>query len=179
MPSIYFVVGQAGWFACVISAAHAVAWIGVAFSVALIALHLWRVSRPLPEAKLILSVVIIGGLWESALIAGGLLAYPTSAMIAGLAPLWLLALWGTFAAQINTTYQWLKQRMVLAPLLGAIAGPLSFRAGAALGAVQFVRPWPARAALAGGWAVILPLIILLSRHWDGVRDPVGRTDATP
>jgi hypothetical protein len=142
----------------------------VTFAIVLIALHLRRVVRPLPEAKLIISVAILGGLWESALVSGGLLAYPDTAVIPGMAPAWLLALWGLFAAQINTTYDWLKKRIWLAPLLGAIAGPVSFHAGAKLGAVYFVRPWPAAAALAGGWAVILPLIILLSRRWDGVRE---------
>jgi hypothetical protein len=169
MPSVYFVIGQAGWFACVISAARGAAWIGVAFAIALIALHLWRVDRALQEAKLIVTVVILGGLWESTLVSAGLLAYPDSTQIPGIAPVWLLALWGLFAAQINTTYPWLKKRLWLAPLLGAIAGPLSFHAGAVLGAVHFVRPWPARAALAGGWAVLLPLVILLSRRWDGVQ----------
>jgi hypothetical protein len=99
----------------------------------------------------------------------GLLAYPTSTEIHGLAPLWLLALWGLFAAQINTTYTWLKPRIALAALLGAIAGPLSFHGGAALGALQFVKPWPASVTLACGWAVLLPLVILFSRRWDGVR----------
>lgn len=169
MPSIYFVVGQAGWFACVIGAAHAVAWIGVAFASALIAIHLMRVASPLPEAKLIISVVILGGLWENALVACGLLAYPGNGFTAGVAPVWLLALWGLFAAQINTTYEWLKKRILLAPLLGAIAGPLSFHAGAVLGAVTFARPSPARIALACGWAVLLPLVIVLSNRWNGVR----------
>ena len=169
MPSIYFVAGQAGWFACVMSAARGTAWMGVAVVIALIAVHLWRVERALPEAKLIVSVVIIGGLWESALVIFGLLAYPHGALVPGLAPVWILALWGLFAAQVNTTYQWLKKRLTLAALLGAIAGPLSFHAGAVLHAVQFVRPWPAAAALAAGWAIGLPLIIVLSGRLDGVR----------
>jgi len=54
--------------------------------------------------------------------------------------------------------------------LGAVAGPLSFRAGAALGALNFVKPLPAFVSLAIGWALLLPLIVLLSRRWDGV-DP--------
>jgi hypothetical protein len=169
LPTIYFVLGQAGWFACVIGAAKGVAWIGVVVVVALVAVHLRRVARPLEEAKLIASVVVIGGTWESVLVFLGLLAYPTSTEIHGLAPLWLLALWGLFAAQINTTYAWLKPRIALAALLGAIAGPLSFHAGAVLGALQFVKPWPARLALAAGWAVLLPLVIVLSRRWDGVQ----------
>jgi len=162
-------MGQAGWSACVIGAANGVAWMGVALVIALISVHLRRAAQPVNEAKLIASVVVIGGTWESIVVSLGLLAYPTSTQIYGLAPLWLLALWGLFAAQVNTTYTWLKPRIALASLLGAIAGPLSFHGGAALGALQFAKPWPASVTLACGWAVLLPLVIVLSRRWDGVR----------
>jgi hypothetical protein len=112
-------------------------------------------------------VVLIGGAWENITVALGLLAYP-GMPVHGWAPVWLLALWGLFAAQANTTYQWLKKRRWLAALLGAIAGPVSFHAGSALGAVYFLKPWPAVAALTIGWAVLLPLLIVLGSRWDGV-----------
>jgi hypothetical protein len=179
MPSIYFVVGQAGWFACVISAAKGVEGIGVSVAVALMAAHLWRSARPLQEAKLLAAVMVMGGTWESVLVLSGLLAYPSSTVVAGIAPIWLWTLWGLFAAQFNTTYRWLKSRIRLAALLGAVAGPLSFHGGAVLGAVHFVRPWPASAALAIGWSVWLPMVVLLSRRWDGVnritRESTSRT----
>lgn len=169
-PAVYFVLGQAGWFACVLSAARGRSWIGIALVAVLVALHLLRVSRPLPEIKLLLSVTLIGALWESALAYGGLLTYPAgSILIAGAAPAWLPALWMLFAAQFNTTYRWLKGRLGAAALLGVIAGPLSFRSGAALGALQFARPWPAVLFLAFGWGALLPTVVILSRRWDGVR----------
>lgn len=167
-PSIYFVLGQLGWFACVLGAARGRAWIGILVVLVLIAMHLARVARPRVELTLIASVVVIGCVWENLLVALGLLAYPDMPAH-GWAPAWLPALWGLFAAQANTTYQWLKQRLLLAALLGAVAGPVSFHAGSALGAVVFLKPWPAAAALAVGWAVLLPLLIVLSRRWDGVR----------
>jgi len=169
-PAIYFVLGQLGWFACVLGAARGVGYLGAAFVVVLLVLHLVRVERPVPEIKLIAGVVILGGLWDSALIYFGLLDYPQSTVFHGIAPLWLVSLWGLFAAQFNTTYRWLKHRLPAGALLGALAGPLSFRSGAALGALHFVQVLPATASLAVGWAVMLPLIILLSRRWDGVMD---------
>ena len=168
-PAAYFVVGQGAWFACVLSAARGISWVGVLVAAILVAVHVLRVRRPREELKLVLCVLAIGGVWDSCLVQAGLLAYPTSTTLQGLAPLWIVALWALFAAQFNTTYRWLKSRMLVAALLGAIAGPMSFRAGAALGAVDFVKPWPAAAALAVGWAVMLPLIDLLSHRWDGVR----------
>jgi hypothetical protein len=167
-PWLYFALGQAGWYACVLSAAKNIAWLGESVALVLVIAHLLRVERPRQELKLLASVVVIGWVWESALLDLGLLAYPTSSSLHGLAPLWLPALWALFAAQINTTYSWLKRRFHVAVLIGAIAGPLSFRAGAALGALRFANPWPAAIALAAGWAVLLPLTTVLARRWDGV-----------
>jgi Protein of unknown function (DUF2878) len=167
-PSLYFFLGQIGWFTCVISAAKGAPWIGVALAVIFVTLHLLCVARPLEEIKLLASVLVIGGIWESALVFFGLLAYPGSSVGYSLAPVWILALWALFAVQFNTTYKWLKSRMRLAAVLGALAGPLSFRAGAALGALRFVKLWPATVVLAIGWAGLLLLIIIMSRRWDGV-----------
>lgn len=173
-PSVYFVVGQLGWFACVLSAAHDVPWMGVAAAIVLVAVHLARVARPLQEFKLLVSVVAVGAIWESVPVATGLLVYPNGTVLPGAAPYWILALWALFAAQFNTTFGWLKQpgqprqRMLLASLLGAIAGPMSFRAGAALGAVRLAHPVLAMIALSIGWAILMPVLILLSRRWDGV-----------
>jgi hypothetical protein len=147
-----------------------VGYLGAAFVVLLLVLHLLRVERPVAEIKLITTVALLGGLWDSALIYFAMLDYPHSTVFHGIAPLWLVSLWGLFAAQFNTTYRWLKHRLAAGALLGAVAGPLSFRSGAALGALHFVQVWPATVSLAIGWALLLPLIILLSRHWDGVND---------
>jgi len=151
------------------SAARGQSWIGIAVVAVLIALHLVRVPRPLEEVKLLASVMLIGGLWDSGLVSAGLLTYPHGTLLEGSAPGWIFALWMLFAAQFNTTYQWLKTRIVAAAILGAVAGPLSFRAGVALGALRFAKPWPAASALAIGWALLLPLVVILSRRWDGVR----------
>jgi hypothetical protein len=171
-PTIYFIVGQFGWFACVLSAAHDVPWIGVAVTLVLVAVHLARVDRRVPELKLLASVIAIGAVWESVPVAAGLLVYPNGTVLPGAAPYWILALWALFAAQFNTTFGWLKSRMLLASVLGAVAGPLSFRGGAALGAVRFAQPLAATLTLAAGWAVLLPVLILLSRRWDGVHTNV-------
>jgi Protein of unknown function (DUF2878) len=168
-PSVYFIVGQVGWFVCVISAARGSAWIGVSLVTVLVTVHFLRVAQPLEELKLVASAFAIGAAWESALVSFGLLAYPSSAAVHGLAPFWIAALWALFAAQFNTTYRWLKAHIKLAALLGALGGPLSFRAGAALGAVRFVKPRSAAVALVIGWALLLPAVTVLSRRWDGVR----------
>jgi len=63
--------------------------------------------------------------------------------------------------QINPVFASLRRRRLLCAMLGAVGGPLSFRAGAALGAVQFIDIWRALALIGAGWAVMLPGLITL------------------
>ncbi|MFL9896379.1 DUF2878 family protein, partial [Paraburkholderia sp. RL17-381-BIF-C] len=86
-------------------------------------------------------------------------------------PWWLLALWALFAVQLNVLFGWLKRRLLLAAAAGALAGPLSFRAGAAFGAVQFADPVLSFVAIGAGWAVLMPLMLALARRWNGVHVP--------
>lgn len=51
--------------------------------------------------------------------------------------------------------------------MGAIFGPLAFRAGEQLGAVVFVEPVAAMVALSVGWAVMLPAVVRISERLDG------------
>jgi hypothetical protein len=166
---LYFLVGQVGWFACVLSAAHGSPAIGAIVVAILLAVHLRCIPRPLQECGFLAFVVMLGTLWESALVRTHLLGYSSGIVIQGFAPYWIVAVWALFGAQFNMTYRWLKGRPAAAAMLGAVAGPVSFRAGAALGAVQFIRPLPATLTLAVGWALILPLLAFVSRRWDGVR----------
>ena len=168
---IYLVIGQVGWFACVLGAARALPSVGVAFVAAVFVWHLARAPRAASELKLIASVTFIGAAWETALVIAGVLAYPNELPGVQHAPYWIIALWALFAVQLNVAYGWLKQRLVLAALFGAIAGPLSFRAGAALHAVRIDNVWRTMPVLAIGWACLLPVAVLLSRRWNGIGPP--------
>jgi len=75
------------------------------------------------------------------------------------------------------TLRWLKRRPVVALVLGALFGPLSFLGGARLGAARFVDEPAALATLACMWAVLMPLVMWLSDRFDGVATPAGNSDA--
>lgn len=176
----YLLIGQIGWFACVLSAARGFSGVGIAVVALFLIWHISRAHRPGEELKLIVVVALIGASWESALLSAGLISYPHDSWFVHLAPYWIIALWALFAAQLNVTYGWLKKRLKLAVLFGAVAGPLSFRAGASLHAVRFDDGWLTVAALATGWACLLPIVVMLARRWDGIdADPQPMTpDAT-
>lgn len=164
-----FIAFQAGWFACVLAAARGWPWAGTVTAAAIVAWHVARAARPAEELKLITSAVLIGALWDSALTALGWLAFTSGTVIEGAAPHWILALWALFAMTLNVSLRWLQGRWALAAVLGAVAGPLSYWAGARLGAVVLVAPEFALGALAAGWAMMMPALLALARRYDGVR----------
>ncbi|AOY99675.1 hypothetical protein BKK81_10725 [Cupriavidus sp. USMAHM13] len=167
----YALLGQAGWFAAVLGAVHGAAWLGPAFTLTVLALHLWQVPRPGREACLLAGVALGGAFWETTLVRLGLVQYAHVITLPGGAPLWLVGLWILLALQLNVLFSWLRGRPWLAALLGAVAGPLSFRAGVALGAATFPDPVHALAVLAAGWALALPLLVHAAARCDGTGTP--------
>ena len=150
-----------------LSAARDAAWVGIVFVAVLLALHLRQAHRPYQELRLVMWVVVLAAPWETLLIRTGVIVYPHGAVWGGFVPPWLLALWVLFAIQVNVLFRWLRGRWWLAMALGAIAGPLSFRAGAALGAALIPDLTATLGVLAIGWAVWMPLLVWMGERSDG------------
>ena len=160
-------VFQAGWFASILCAANGMPWMAVLAVMAVVAFHLALAPAVVPELKLVLSAALIGIIWENMLALAGLTAFQGGALIDGTAPLWMVAQWMLFATTLNLSLSWLKGNLPAAALFGAAGAPLSYMAGERLGALQLVDRVSALMALAVGWAVLTPLLMLLARHWDG------------
>lgn len=164
---INFVTFQVGWFACVLGGAHQLPWFGTLLVSVIIAIHLTQAREPRAELSLILLAIGIGSLWDSFLVWQGWLIYPSGMLLPNTAPHWILAMWGIFATTLNLSLRWLKGRWVSAIVSGAIAGPFAYYAGARLGGVVFTDLTIALLALSLGWAVLMPLLMALSRRLDG------------
>ena len=161
------VLFQLGWFACVMGAAQGHPWAGTLVGTAIVAWHIRSAMRPMAEFNLLVQVVLIGAVWDSLLVTLGWIAYPSGTLLAGTAPHWILAMWALFATSLNVSLRWLRGRLQLAVLMGAVCGPLSYWAAVRLGAVQFVHPAQVMVALAVGWSLIMPALMLLSQRNDG------------
>ena len=166
-----FVVFQAAWFGAVLGAAHQMPLWGTACVIAVIAWHLGISARPAQEAKLIGLACVIGFVVESAVAMQGHVTYPSGQPVAWLAPYWMVALWGELAIALNVTMRWMKRRVWLAALFGALGGPAAFAAGVRLGGASFVDETSALVTLAGVYAVVMPLLVWLSNRFDGVSVP--------
>lgn len=168
---INFIAFQVGWFACVLGAANGMPWIGLAVCLPIFVLHLSIAERPGAEINLIAIAVAIGLLLDSFLVLTGWLGYQNGILLAGMAPYWILLMWALFASTLNVSMRWLRGKYAMAAIFGAVGGPLSYLAGARLGAVEFIQAQPALITLALGWAITMPVLMRLAQHFDGISGP--------
>jgi len=160
-------VFQVGWLCCVLAGANHVPWLGTATALLIVGWHILGANDRQKELSLILLAVGIGAVWDSLLVTAGWLQYPSGTLIDGTAPHWIIAMWALFATTLNVSLRWLKQRPLAGVILGAVAGPAAYFAGYKLGGVQFPDMAIALLVLAGGWAVLMPLLMSLSNRFDG------------
>lgn len=158
---------QLGWLAAVLGGAHQLPWLGVAAVLGVITVHLQLAGRPVHELKLVGIAALIGFIWDSLLVALGWLTYPSGILLAGTAPYWIVAMWMNFATTLNVSLRWLRRRWLAPVLLGGIGGPLAYYTASKLGGVFFTEPVLALGALAIGWALLTPLLVIASERFDG------------
>ena len=163
---LFNIIGyQLAWFACVMGAAWDFAWAGVAFALAVTAVHLLLFRNP-RELRLVLCAAAIGFIVDTSLVRAHLVEFESTTS-SGVAPLWMVSLWLVFATTLNHSLRWLTSRPWAAALTGAVGGPLAYLAGAKLGALSIASPLPAAFTfIAFLWAMALGLLCVLN----GVRD---------
>lgn len=167
---VNFIAFQIAWLACVIGGANHWPWLGVIVTAAVVALHLYQATRPKTEAILLILSGLLGLFADSLLTIPGLLQFSSGQFHPSLAPYWMAALWIAFATTCNVSLRWLKPRLKLAALLGAIAGPLAYYGGAQLGGVLLTRPLISLLAVGGVWMLTMPLLLIIATRYDGMAE---------
>lgn len=164
---INFVLFQAAWFACVLGAAHGMAWLGVFATVLIVAWHLKQANQAKPEAVLLFITLIIGAVFDQMMLSTQLVSYQAHGWSDALTPTWILALWAGFVTALNVSLRWMQGKWLVAVLFGAIGGPLAYMGAERLGAVTLNANPQSYLALSVGWAIITPVLLLLARKFDG------------
>ena len=125
----------------------------------LIGLHFALVASPRQEAAELAPVVALGVVVDSLLSAFGVFDFG-----AQLVPIWLCLLWVAFATTLTRAFAFLGKRYWLAALVGGVAVPFNYGAGAGFGAVSLPLDATTTAlVLIAVWAVLLPVLFRLSR----------------
>ena len=155
---------QLTWIAAVAGAGHGLWWAG---PVALTIFAGWQLSvstQRRADAVLLLCAAAIGFAIDSSLVQTGVLSYAAAMPWPHLAPIWIVALWMSFALTLNHCLAYLKAHLIVAAALGAIGAPLAYWAAASSwGAIHFVAaPFTALMVLAAIWAVLTPALCWLA-----------------
>ncbi len=164
---------QLGWFACVLGAAEGRPLTGVLLVGGIALLTLRGSADPRRHALLLIAAAAAGLMCDSLLAHFGWLSFGAlssasagstgEAAGAALSPAWMVALWVNLACTLHASLRWLLGRPLLAALFGALGGPLSYAAGARLGALSLGGDTTVSlGAVAVEWAVAMPLLTLLA-----------------
>jgi len=169
---INFFAFQVGWFSCVLGAANGLPWLGVLIVCLIVALHIRASEQPVHDLQLLALSMTLGLVFDSLLVSSGWVNYPSGMMIPGLAPYWILAMWALFSITLNLSMGWLKNSLVLASVMGAVFGPLSYIAGQRLGAIELIDFRSSMIMLAIIWALVMPILTFAASRFDGIRKSV-------
>ena len=165
MKNIFNILGfNFSWWACVLGAAKGFSYAGPVAMLVFLVLHFYINSFDSSEIKLIIIFAFLGTLIDTLMVYTGMLSYnglyEENIIIA---PLWITAMWCGFAATVNHSMAFLKGKWIYSLILGAIFGPLAYKTGQGLGAINFnANHLSIIILLAVVWAFSLPLIFFVN-----------------
>lgn len=163
---IRFALFQCVWLCCAFGAVWGMPLIGISAALALVGACVVTDAVPRRAFLLQVPVAAIAFLGESALVAGGFVAYASPWPSRDLAPAWIVALWMAFGTTLRDTSALLGTRAKsLAGLLGFLLAPASYLGAERMGAVIFEKPilhtWLAIGIL---WAMAYPTLLALDER---------------
>lgn len=164
MRAIALVVGQqAAWWSAALGAAAGRPELGLAVTAVHLAVALGLARDRRAELSLLLAAAAVGLAGDGALIRLGLVSIPEAARQGPLpSPVWLILLWPAFASLFAGPLAWVGRDLRVAAVAGAVAGPLAYRAGEGLGALE-LHGAGALLGLSLLYALAVPLLACWSR----------------
>lgn len=155
---------QACWWICVTSVAYHFELQAVFFCLFCSLIHFYFSSTPCSDFKVAMFVWVTGLFVDSCLQHFSVISFYGWAL-GSLSPFWLWALWFTFALTLNSSLAFLKElSTLLVSLLGFVAGPFTYYAGAQIGAAQMDESSTQVIAIAIVWMIVLPLFVYVAKH---------------
>ena len=154
------------WFACILGAVHQWPLIGPLSVLVLLGLHFYFLPNYSAgqEWRLLIIAGVLGFVLDSLQAFFGVFSFLQTGTGVWISPVWMVSLWVAFATTLHTSLHWLLGRYGLAALLGAIGGPLSYYAGAQLGALR-LNPDSTFSFLVMTltWGIAMPVLVWLAK----------------
>lgn len=156
MLLLLFVLFQTAWFACVWGGAQGLIWPSLLATSGLLAFLAWK-TKPQHVLRRAAAGAGLGAILDGALLYAGMTSFPQHD--GALLPIWMIALWASFAGVLPYMVPWLAGRRPLAIGFGAIGGPIAYFSAQALGAIE-VAGMAGWSAVAVAWALAMALLPL-------------------
>jgi len=160
---INFLLFQIGWFILILGAAWDKTFIAVLLGLVILAIHISMIDQKINELKLLLIAGVIGFLFDGFIQYYQFIIYNSPGWSFPLTPIWIIMLWMIFAITLNHSLVWLKNRISLSVIFGAIGGPLAYLAGEKLGAIIITQQL-SLVLLSIGWSLITPFLISIGKN---------------
>ena len=160
---INFVLFQAGWFIGVLGASYNQTYLALTLSIVILLVHFALIKNRILELKLIIIAGLIGLLFDGALLNFDLIIYNDPVLPYPFTPIWIVMLWMFFAMTLNHSLAWLRQKIYISILFGALGGPLAYIAGEKLGAITLLST-NSIIILSIGWAFITPVLLIIANR---------------
>ena len=160
---INFLLFQIGWFILILGAAWDKTFIAVLLGLVILAIHISMIDQKINELKLLLIAGVIGFLFDGFIQYYQFIIYNSPGWSFPLTPIWIIMLWMIFAITLNHSLVWLKNRISLSAIFGAIGGPLAYLAGEKLGAIIITQQL-SLVLLSIGWSLITPFLISIGKN---------------
>jgi hypothetical protein len=156
---------QTAWWACIAGVGHGLEIPALLFGLMLAGLHLRFAHQPRQEAKLAALALGVGLAADTLLQMASVIGFYGWAL-GPLSPFWLWLLWALFAMTLNTSLAFLQNHSLwLSAAAGLVFGPLTYYAGAQLGAASFDNTPFHLGALAITWGLALPVLVYAAKHF--------------
>ncbi|MFT5132219.1 MAG: hypothetical protein ACI9SC_000684 [Gammaproteobacteria bacterium] len=159
-----FILFQTAWFITIFSAVSGHPYIGPVYTVMWMMLHLtFFTDQRFEEWRILFFAAVLGYIFDSLLVYMDVFTFPPQALLGSPSTIWMIALWVNLAATLNFSLKWLQGRLVLAALLGAIAGPATYYAGSRIGAIELQQAW-SLLAISMQWLIAMPLLLWFAQR---------------
>lgn len=155
---------QVGWWTCISSIRWGLELEAIAFCAVMFAMHLRFSKAPLQELKLGSVTLLLGIFVDSMLQHFDVIEF-YGWSLGPFSPYWLWTLWILFSFTLNNSLAILKnQSLFINALIGMIFGPLTYYAGAKLGAASFVASTAHIMSLSFVWMLAMPLLVVVAKR---------------
>lgn len=159
-----FLLFQTGWFIAVYPASLGLVWFGPIFSLCWLYAHL-GIHRNTRYADLLIVIFssCIGFTLDSLMVLTNVFSFSDNATLGYPSSIWMVALWINLALTLNHSLGWLKEKLVLSSIFGAVGAPLAYYAGHKFGVIYFQNITISMLALSCMWACAMPLLFYTLR----------------